>query len=541
MRGVEPTGPGPAIRAGGRMAGEAASCEAVSDSPAQAVAELNDWLRGSTFDKLADHVGFEPVDLAAYDEVFAQMGWPMPPSYRALLEAHGRLRVPDLPGNFELPSGSCALTMATPAELFELYLHVDRAIVAGVPRARQWLLFASAHPAEPELAFAFDEKLGDGTEPAVGCYRAPEVLQRRPGLEDPLPDTMPGFQPWLCDFVARLRAGLLRSDRAALVARIRTLGQPAPKAPDWTRVWSDLERGKIAWNGDAFGELSRVLRQTDDDAVVARILREVTADLDRSGARVVDPTIARVLDTGRWPRGYPGPRELLGRLPADGPGSRRAVARFCLDWTGVDARHSDLVDAGVVLGRLCAGEAVAEPDRLTAMKRCADIGRSARGAPTSPAQAEAFHARAMTWCLGREVSPTHVLHVATLTMQLGALARSDAGQGAGLSVPATARPFTLITLFQKLADLSRGRDALPGDLNPRVERPAAPALGELEAWLAGHEGSQRERLDAFEAQWLPRLRALDPEPRGWACKAVRKSINSKKLKARRDALLAGLD
>lgn len=79
---------------------------------------------------------------------------------------------------------------------------------------------------------------------------------------------------------------------------------------------------------------------------------------------------------------------------------------------------------------------------------------------------------------------------------------------------------------------------VPWRVAPTAAAPA-PVLDELTRWLAAHPGPQRALLDELPA-WLDRLAAQDGMTRSAAQRRIARAINSPKLLARRDELLARL-
>lgn len=72
---------------------------------------------------------------------------------------------------------------------------------------------------------------------------------------------------------------------------------------------------------------------------------------------------------------------------------------------------------------------------------------------------------------------------------------------------------------------------------PPQRKEPSTMIRELEAWLADASRSQREKLTALEAEWLPRVSASESAE---ASKVITRHINSPKLRAARDALLSKL-
>lgn len=74
---------------------------------------------------------------------------------------------------------------------------------------------------------------------------------------------------------------------------------------------------------------------------------------------------------------------------------------------------------------------------------------------------------------------------------------------------------------------------------PPVVAGPPPVLDELTRWLTAHPGPQRALLDALPP-WLDRLATEDAMTRSAAQRRISRAINSPKLLAQRDALLARL-
>lgn len=493
---------------------------------------------GTAFEAVREHVRFQPVDLAAYRETFVQMGFVLPASLERLVSERGLLRAPDLGTPFEMPSGSSGFHMADPDELFDGFLHLDDAIDAGVDLARGWLVVAMVSPWRYDGAYAIEEAALESGEPPIGYYTQDGVATGEPTTE--LPSRFESIDAALTAYGAALRACERRGDRAALTNRLRALSRMAASGEDWKRTWTRVERGKLEWSVDDAREFCVVLAKSDDDAVVAKVLKHIHGELEGHGGRAIDPMLEGIFESGAWPSGFPGPDELLARMPQDGDAGLRRVCHWCLGYSGVTPTESALVEGLAVLEKLAAGEAD-EAERAGALEACASLASSARGIRIDAGDIEAFYARALTWSLGR-LTAARVRSVASIVFRLSRLGHTDEGRAAGLTVPVTVHPFGIPALFQKLSAMVRGRpDDVPDLLRPKVTRPTNLAVHDaLRDWFASHEGSQREKLAAVEAEWLPRLKEAADEDRAFALRLVCKKINSKKLKAQRDTLLAPL-
>ena len=68
--------------------------------------------------------------------------------------------------------------------------------------------------------------------------------------------------------------------------------------------------------------------------------------------------------------------------------------------------------------------------------------------------------------------------------------------------------------------------------------PLPPLLAELQQWLESESLTQRHKLDELRASWTARLRSLSADDLALARRLVLKHVNSKKLLAARDELLA---
>jgi hypothetical protein len=516
----------------GEGAGESPSPE--PPGPLHALDRALAVLGDSALDKVPAHVRFEPVDIARYRETFVQMGFHLPPSLDAFVSSRGLLRVPDLGSPFELASGSSGFHMADPDELFEAFLHLDGVIAEGVEVARSWLLVVLVHPRRYDGAFALMEReLGTGEAP-VGYYT--DDGARRAPSEPTLPSRFESFDALIEAYANALSALPVRGDRAGIARALRTLSSAGTSQNDWQRVWAQHERGKLDWSVDVAARFKPVLAHADDPAIVEKLLRRIHGELEGQGRTPTDPALARSFERGAWPRELPGPDELLVRLPAEGASGLRGVARFCLEWTGFSPSDEALVAGRKLLEEMCEGE-VEEDRRSAAIAACAAIASPARGRVIKPGEVEAFYARALTWSLGH-LTPARVRHVASVAMLLSTLAGTDEGRAAGLSVPATVQPFGWPAVFQKLSSIVRGQpDERPSFLREPLHRPAAlPVHDALAAWLEAQEGSQKETLAALEAsEWSERLRAAEPEDREWCLRLLRKKLNSKKVKDRREA------
>lgn len=493
---------------------------------------------GTAFEAVREHVRFQPADLAAYRETFVQMGFVLPPSLERLVAERGLLRAPDLGTPFEMPSHSSGFHMADADELFDGFLHLDDAIDAGVDAARGWLIVALVSPWRYDGAYAIEEAALEGGEPPIGYYTEDGAATGEPTTE--LPSRFESIDALLTAYGAGLRACERRGDRAGMSSRLKALSRMAANPEDWKRTWTRVERGKLEWSVDDAREFSVVLAKTDDDAIVAKVLKHIHGELEGHGGRTIDPMLEGAFESGAWPSGFPGPDELLSRMPQDGDGGLRRVCLWCLGYSGVTPTEPALVEGLAVLEKLAAGE-VDDSERAAALEACATFASSARGIRIDTGDIEAFYARALTWSLGR-LTAARVRSVASIVLRLSRLGHTDEGRAAGLVVPVTVHAFGIPALFQKLSAMVRGRpDDVPDLLRPKIERPTNLEVHDaLRDWFAAHEGSQREKLAAVEAEWLGRLKDAAEEDRAFARRLVCKKINSKKLKARRDAMLAGL-
>jgi hypothetical protein len=466
------------------------------------------------------------------------MGWELPIELERLIESGGLLRMPALGTPFELPSGSSGLHLLDPEQLFAAYLHLDDAIDGGGEAARGWLLFAAIMPHRGGQGYAL--KRGEGGAVEVGFYHEDRAAtgETRGTLQDPLP----GVAALIESLGEGLRVASRRGDRVAIVQAIRSLAKGEPAPDEWQKRWAQFERGGRSWDVDAAGRLRPVLRETDDEGILGTILKRIRADLEGRG--VIDPLLASTFERGSWPAGYPGPDELLARLPAEGEGGLRGVARWCLSWSGVEP-EGPLAEATSVLEALVAEGGAGganEEARRAALAACAALAREARGVCTDPAQAQAFYARGLTWALG-SMSAARVRHVASIALSLHRLARTGAGKEAGMALPDTVGSFGMPALFYRLSALVRGTEEEPPMLRVREAEPeeALPIHDALAAWIEAHEGSQRERLAAIEAEWTERIGGASEADRGACVRLLKKKINTKKLRAQRDSLLTSFE
>ncbi|MFK7990256.1 MAG: hypothetical protein AB8I08_29820 [Sandaracinaceae bacterium] len=476
---------------------------------------------------LAEHVRFEPVDAAAYQRAFVQLGRKPPADLLRFVETRGLLRVPDLGTPFDLPAGNSGFRMLGPEGLFAAYQHLDDTIDAGSEAARELTLIASVGTAPFGPGYAIGP---DG----IGLYHPDRFVAG--DARGVLQGSVPSFSALLSAFASGLETAVRRGDRVAMMRVAKSLSR-APSAPfDPAKEWTRFERADRVWDADVATRLGPVLAHTKDPAVVTAIVKRIQADLDGRG--IVDPYLAGVFQRGAWPAGYPGVNELLQRLPAEGAGGLRGIARWCLGWSALPLDASLEAAARALASRVDDGSDDAAA--WAATEPLVSLAGTARGVATVET-ARAFLSRAYVFALG-PMSPARVRHIAVIVLQLARLARTAEGAAAGLEASRTAQPFGLPALFEKLVATQAGDlDSVPGRLQPLVDRPRdAPVTDALVAWFDTHTGSQREKLAALEAEWTERVRAASEEDRAWALRRVKKQVNSKKLRAARDAWLAGL-
>ncbi|MFV8750010.1 hypothetical protein ACNOYE_05640 [Nannocystaceae bacterium ST9] len=409
------------------------------------------WIAATPFASYCDALARAEVDLADYEAVFALAGFPIPSALRELVGERGLIGLPRIAGPFDLPGGQFGLSLDPPESLFANYVHHCAEQDAGVGLGRHWLVFATIG-GDLEGAWALDDRFGGGAsarEYGVGWYHQDEVCEVERGLADPLPGGWLGVEAFFCDLFARGRAGFERaladrSARAALEQSLDELSVPGFDRP-WhedPRSWRALLDDDLDWNRGRRRDFRTALAHADDLDLVAWILSEIDRDLAEGSRRPVVPGIRQMLEGGLgWPWDYPGPRELVHRLPI-GAWTGPALVRWAIELAGPRSEQPELARALAML------DALAEPtpkathaDALAVAIELAELAR--RDARLSPA--ERSLAWALVWSLGRP-TPAATWEALERVLQFAKLVRA----------PARA-PLDAVVLHRKLAAIVRGK------------------------------------------------------------------------------------
>lgn len=459
--------------------------------------------------ELAESCRLTPVEVAPYEDVLRLAGFRLPASFAAALRV----------GSVSLPrvrSLGLGVELCTPEEIFANHIHALAERAAGVSQGGAWLVFATEH-GDLEPAYAFDRRFVDASgEVEVGGYHQDTVCHEPLGPTDHLPNSAPSYDQWLVARLAEYERALSSEEGRREIQAIVDRDPPSPPRPAerWEAVW-ERYADFSAWPKRYWAGYREVLRETTDESVAEAIAARVDRELRGKGERVV-PGLSSDLERGWWTTGLPGPTDLAMRLP---DAARLGFVRFALKHCGVEPESEALRAGWAELEDRIAGDATSDPSIRHA---CADEGWTADIG--EPETARHRFAQALGWALGPMTSARlgHVL----------ALAHGIRREVVGDNKLAMHR------LWSRLRKIQRGQPVSDHLVAPQPK--LDETVSELAAWLESFEGPQRAQLEAFERDWLPRLRALAPELSVHAKRLVRKRIKSKKIAAARDALLATL-
>ncbi len=509
---------------------------------AEALDALLTWLSTTSFAAYVESVGRSEVDLDEYETMFALAGFPLPTALRELVAERGLIGLPRIRGRFDLPGSEFGLTLEPPDRIFEHLVHLADARAAGVTQAGHWLVFATIG-GDLEGAWALDDRFGDRSgasssegsrDYGVGWYHQDEVCETPRGEGDPLPGGWIGVEAFFVDLFARARAGFERAleDRQGRslieqsIDELVTTGFEHGRADD---SWRSLLDDDLEWNRGRAHALRVALARADDLDLVLWILSEIDRDLGEEPRRPVVPGIRSLLDGEvGWPWDYPGPRELLHRLPVGGAWGRRGIVRWALEHAGVASSDEQLERGKALLQGLIVEHEPPVELALQARELAISLAARARRDPGLSAL-ERELAWALVWSLGR---PTPAATWEALLRVLSAARQVHAPGRSSLDT---------IAVYRKLAAIVRGQPQWePKALRPPPAPPSEPRLAALLGLLEGFEGTQRELLEQLESEWLDDLQDLSIPDRARASHAIRRAINSSKLAARRKVLLAKL-
>lgn len=490
----------------------------------QLIDEFVSWLRTTPFTAYADAITYQPVDFDAYDGVYEQIGFPLPKSLAQFVAERGLLCIPCLPGEFR--HGALGFVMEPPHRVFQNYLHMEAAVAQGVEQHSHWLVFATL-AGDVEPAFAFDDRFRAQGEYEVGFYHQDEVYYADHGPNEHLPYAAPTIAAWLKGFLDDARRVLSESDETEMVAAIRNVSPVHDLSQRTAKVhpsdWQAAHAESLQWGRGASWAFRLALRRSGDMRAVENILKEIDQDLAGVGRRETIPGLTALKEgkTGAWPWDYPGPRDLLYRLPDRGEWSRRRFVQWALHHAGHTPTNELLQIAEANVDALCTGEDTREGR---------DVGKLAQLARhcESLSDLDRNYAWALIWASGPQ--DPDFMHEAILRIIQVAYIANDRRLA----------PLNLVTVYQKLAAIVRGQT----DFEPRVLRKESPRSSGLEALstdLADFTGPQRDLLERLKADWLPRLKQLSVDDRQSAIKLIRHKIKSKKLIGARDDLLAQID
>lgn len=411
------------------------------------------WLATTPFASYCDAVVHAPVDLADYEAVFALTGFPIPAALREFVGERGLIGLPRIAGPFAIPGGYFGLTLDSPESLFANYVHHCAEQAAGVALARHWLVFATVG-GDIEGAWALDDRFAGGAaarEYGVGWYHQDDVCEVERASDEPLPGGWIGVEAFFVDLFARARAGFERAltDRQALAALEQSLDELT--TPGFDRPWHDEPRSwrvllddDLEWNRGRRRDFRSALAHADDLDLVAWILSEIDGDLSEGPRRPVVPGIQDLLAGGiDWPWDYPGPRELVHRLPIGG-WNQQTIVRWAMDQAGVPTDHPRFAHALALLDTLAGPEPTPAPVLAEALALAIELADLARRDPQlSPADRSLCWA--LVWSLGRS-TPAATWEALQRVLQFAKLVRA----------PARA-PIDAVRVYRKLAAIVRGK------------------------------------------------------------------------------------
>ncbi len=365
------------------------------------------------------------------------------------------------------------------------------------------------------------------TSTEVGFYHQDEVYHANHGPIDHLPDASPTFAGWLEGFLDDARRVFSDSDQAEMVAAIREtrsvrdLSQRAIKVhpTDWKAAHAE----SLKWGRGASWAFRSALRQSDDMRAVENILNEIDKDLAGVGGRETIPGLTALKEgkTGAWPWDYPGPRDLLHRLPDSGEWSRRRFVQWALGHANHTPTNEFLQTARANIDALCTGGEASDAGGIGRLAQLARHGESLSALDRN-------YAWALVWASGPQ-DPDFMHEAILRVIQVAHIANDRQ--------PA---PLSPINVYLKLAAVVRGQTGFePKAL--RKEAPLSPVLEELSTYLAVFGGPQRDLLERLGSDWVARLKKLPADDRQSATKLIRRKVKSKKLVAARDDLLAQIE
>ena len=420
------------------------------------------WLAASPFASYCDAIGHAEVDLADYEAVFALAGFPIPPALRELVRERGLLGLPRVAGPFDLPGGSFGLTLEPPEAVFANYVHHCAEQAAGIALGRHWLVFATIG-GDLDGAWALDDRFAGGAaarDYGVGWYHQDEVGEIEPP-DEALPGGCVGFEPFVLDLIARARAGFERAlgDRKAIAQSLDELSTPRFERP-WHEdpdSWHALLDDDLDWNRGRRRDFRTALAHADDLDLVAWILSEIDRDLADGSTRPVVAGMRGLLEGEvGWPWDYPGPRELVHRLPSEG-WTGRMIVRWAIEHAGPLPGHPRLVHALALLDELTGPTTTTT--QADALGVAIELGELARhDARLSPSEREL--AWALVWSIGRP-TPSAIWEALLRVLQFAKLVHAPARP-----------PLDAVIIHRKLAAIVRGKP----DWQPKtlVDRPTRP-------------------------------------------------------------------
>ncbi|MBL8920976.1 MAG: hypothetical protein JNJ54_19085 [Myxococcaceae bacterium] len=361
-----------------------------------------DWAAGAVVSR--------PVDLGAWEELFLQVGVPLSDELRGVLtragafellsfgeadheEDGGRLRPTEFLRELHGPgwAGRQAvlegLHLLSPEELFETYTS-QRAAASALAALGGFWVFAAPRHSLWTSAFAFDAR---SARLSIVPFHEDDIHEQL-DLERPdgtLPHAQPSLAQWAGWLLDEICLAVRQAEDAGCAPALTRRASPTREV-ELAPFLAEVASGK-RWSAWVDGVWRQALRRGSVETA-----RQV---LSHVGTLVTRPDLA--------PWKLPGALDLLYRLPAAGPGSRR-VAVLQL-WNGKrPASPLNQVAYDTLLG-LLESEAPAPLDTLRSLQA---VAWSYRG---PPADDEVRWARALLWALGRP-RPEHVLEAATLVL-----------------------------------------------------------------------------------------------------------------------------
>lgn len=340
-----------------------------------------------------------PVDLDAWEELFLQVGFPFGDELRGVLARSGAFEL--LPfGNSEdvlrdLDGEGWAgrqvvlegLHLLSPEELFETYSTQRLAASALAPLGGFWV-FASPRHYLWTSAFAFD---GRRAPVSIVPFHEDDIHEQ---LEFAAPDgtlrhARPSLERWASWLVDEICLAVAQAEEAGCAPALKGRSAPA-RDVELEPFVAEVAAGK-RWSSWVDGIWRAALRRGSVETA-----RQV---LDHVGTLVTRPGIEV------WK--LPGPLDLLHRLPAEGPRSRRAALLHL--WNGRRPSHpANQVAYDALLGLVESSQR----GPLESFRALQALAWSDRGPSTDE---DVRWARALLWALGRPRSE-HLLEAATLVL-----------------------------------------------------------------------------------------------------------------------------